>query len=59
MGDPRTYADRDEQYRDGNFDRYIASLCDRCKWLSVLGYPRVVENYLHGEPGLFYAMQVV
>ena len=59
MGNPKTYADRDEQYRDDNFERYISALCDKCKWISVLNYPRVVPNYLHGLPGMFYAMQVI
>lgn len=59
MGHPKTYADRDEMYRDENFERYISSLCDKCKWLSVLGYPIIVENYLEKLPGQFYAMQVV
>lgn len=59
MGNPKIYADRDELYNDGNFERYIALLCDKMKWLSVLGYPIVVENFVKNLPGFFYAMQVV
>lgn len=59
MGNPKIYADRDELYSDGNFERYISLLCDKMKWLSVLGYPIVVENFVKNLPGLFYAMQVV
>ena len=59
MADPRSFGDEDRQYSDGNFDRYIEKLCDKCKWLSVLGYPRKVNNYSDGQPGMFYAMQVI
>lgn len=53
-----------EQFAGGEFDRYISNLCDKCKWLSVLGYPRGIERYALDEqgrpvPGLFYAMQAV
>ena len=54
-----TYADRDEQFRDGNFERSIVQLCDRLKWISILGYPKRVDNYLHGKDGWFHAMQVI
>ena len=59
MGDPKFFGVEDRQYADGNFDRYIEKLCDKCKWLSVLGYPRVLKNYDNGQNGLFYAMQVI
>nr|XP_027196718.1 methyltransferase-like protein 27 [Dermatophagoides pteronyssinus] len=59
MGNPKIYADRDQLYSDDNFDRYISLLCDKMKWLSVLGYPIIVENYIKNLSGLFYAMQVV
>ncbi|UXI18856.1 nucleolar protein 9 [Sarcoptes scabiei] len=59
MGNPKTYADRDELYAERKFERYIEKLCDQLKWISVLGYPLVVDDYLEQIPGLFYAMQVI
>ncbi|CAG2172436.1 unnamed protein product [Oppiella nova] len=53
------YADKDEEFRDGHFERSIVALCDRLKWLSILGYPKRVDNYLHGKDGWFHAMQVI
>lgn len=45
---------------DGKFDRSIMDLCDKCKWLSVLGYPRSLTDYIEpGINGMFHAMQVV
>jgi len=51
MGDPKQV--QDDEYGEANFERYIATLCDKCKWISVLGYPRSVNGYV------FYAMQVI
>lgn len=48
-----------KQFGDGNFDRYLSMLCDKCKWLSVLGYPEVIRGYTEAGDGLFYAMQVI
>lgn len=53
-----------QQFAAGEFDRFIAKLCDKCKWLSVLGYPRVIHNYARDAEantieGAFFAMQVV
>ncbi|CAG2102349.1 unnamed protein product [Medioppia subpectinata] len=59
MGVEKTYVDYDDQYRDGQFERAIVTLCDRLKWLSILGYPKRVDNYLHGKDGWFHAMQVI
>lgn len=59
MGAHEMYADRDEQYRDGHFDQYLQQLTDAGVWRPVFGYPVVAQNYLHGKPGLFYAMKVV
>lgn len=59
MGNHETYADRDEQYKDGHFDKYLKQLTDAGVWQAVPGYPMVVENYLHGTPGFFYALEIV
>lgn len=59
MGNHATYADRDQQYADEHFDKYIEQLAGEGKWKRVEGHPKVVDNYLHGTPGFFYAMKVL
>ena len=59
MALPEEYEDRDEQFRDRQFQKYIQRFCDRQKWEYIPGFPKTVDNYSLGNKGWVYAMKVL